>query len=189
MKHGLAAAMATSLIGHAALIAGTEFGSGSKPAEPSSPGPQHEALRVVLREPPLPPVAATNARSSGRGDKTAQAPTPGIPVPRYYATPELDGKPAPTAQIWPEYPESAARRHLTGAVTVRLFIDEQGSVESVEALEAQPPGHFEQSVIRAFQGARFTPGIRAGKAVKSQIVLRVTFDSPPPPFPAQTLSR
>jgi protein TonB len=189
MKHRLTAALAASVIGHAALIAGTGYGSGSEPPEPSSPGPRQQVMRVALSEPPLPAVAATNARSGGRGDKTAQATTPGIPVPRYYAAPELDGKPAPTAQIWPEYPESAARRHLTGVVTVRLFIDEQGSVESVEALEAQPPGHFEQSVIRAFQGARFTPGIRAGKAVKSQIVLRVAFDSPPPPLPEQTLSK
>lgn len=189
MRPELAAALAASLLGHAALIAGTGFGSGGGSTPPPAAAPAQQGMRVALRESAAPAAAVPVAASAERAQITAQARTPGISVPRYYSSRDLDGKPAPVAQIWPEYPESAARRHLGGTVTIRLFIDERGTVESVEAVEAQPPGYFEQSVIRAFQGAHFTPGIRAGKPVKSQIVLRVSFDSPPPPLPAQTLPR
>lgn len=190
MRPELAAALAASVLGHAALIAGTGYGSASASLEPASPAPPQQGIRVALRESRLPAAAPAKADAGNRAEKTAQAPEPGIHVPRYYSTRDLDGKPAPLAQIWPDYPESAARRHLGGTVTIRLFIDEEGSVESVEAVEADPPGYFEQSVIRAFQGARFTPGIRGGKPVKSQLVLRVSFDSPPPPVvPAEGLLR
>jgi TonB family protein len=104
-----------------------------------------------------------------------------LPASRYYTSRELDGIPGPLAQIDPEYPESAARRHLGGKVVVRLFIDEAGRVERVLTLRADPPGYFENSVQRAFGAARFTPGIRNGRPVKSQLTLAVSFDTPPPP--------
>jgi protein TonB len=99
----------------------------------------------------------------------------------YYPVRELDVRPGVTRNIEPEYPEAAARRSLSGKVVIRLYIDEKGSVERVETLRADPPGVFEQSAERAFRAAHFTPGMKAGRAVKTRMTIEVRYDSPPPP--------
>ena len=90
-------------------------------------------------------------------------------------------RPGITRNIEPQYPEAAARRSLSGKVVIRLFIDEKGSVERVETLRADPPGVFERSAERAFGAAHFTPGMKAGRAVKTKMTIEVRYDSPPPP--------
>lgn len=99
---------------------------------------------------------------------------------RYYTPRELDVKPGIMTRTEPEYPEAAARRFLSGKVVLRLFIDESGAVERALALRADPPGYFEQSAERAFGAARFTPGMKDGRAVKVQLTLEVSFESAPP---------
>lgn len=84
-------------------------------------------------------------------------------------------------RVEPEYPESAARRFLAGKVVIRLFIDESGKVERVVTLSADPPGHFERPAEEAFRAARFSPGMKDGRAVKVQITLEVNFEHPPAP--------
>lgn len=100
---------------------------------------------------------------------------------RYYPVRELDVRPGITKSIEPEYPAAAARRSLSGKVVIRLYIDEKGSVERVETLRADPPGVFERSAERAFRAATFTPGMKAGRAVKTQMTIEVNYDTPPPP--------
>jgi TonB family protein len=129
-------------------------------------------LHVVITEesrptPPL-PVAQTGWRSL-------------LPGPRYYRTKELDVRPGIKTHVEPAYPESAARRFVTGKVVIRLFIDESGAVERVTTVKAEPPGYFEQAAERAFLAARFTPGMKGGRPVKVQMLLEVSFDGPPAP--------
>jgi TonB family protein len=100
--------------------------------------------------------------------------------PRYYPTSELDVHPGITMNVQPKYPEAAARRGLSGKVVMRLYINEKGSVDRVETLRAQPAGVFEKSAERAFRAARFTPGMKDKRAVKTQMTIEVSFDSPPP---------
>ena len=103
---------------------------------------------------------------------------------RYYPTRELDVRPGIRTNVEPEYPEAAARRSLSGKVVIRLYIDEKGVVERVETLRADPAGYFERSAERAFRAARFTPGMKGKRPVKTQMTIEVDFDSPPPPAPA-----
>lgn len=176
------AALAVSAAAHALLVGalGAPFGARWGEIswfEPSLP------IRAVLR----PGVLA--ARDSTGGEEASAGPLPPaetaeprralLPEPRYYLTRELDGLPAPLAQIEPEYPAAAAERNLSGRVVIRLFIDESGAVERVVTLRADPPGVFEQSAERAFLAARFTPGIKKGAPVKVQMTIEVSFDSPP----------
>ena len=102
---------------------------------------------------------------------------------RYYPVHELDVRPGITRKVEPRYPEAAARRGLSGQVTIRLYIDEKGSVTRVETLRADPPGYFERSAERAFRTAHFTPGMKGGHAVKTKMTIEVDYDSPPPPAP------
>jgi protein TonB len=106
-----------------------------------------------------------------------------LPQPHYYLTRELDVRPGIMTRVEPEYPEAAARRFLSGKVVLRLYIEETGAVERVEILAADPPGYFEDSAQRAFSAARFTPGIKDGRAVRVQMTLEVSFENPPAPAP------
>ena len=122
-------------------------------------------------------IAAAIALQAAAAEPAAPASSP------YYPVRELDVRPGITRNIEPEYPKAAARRSLSGKVVIRLYIDETGSVERVETLRADPPGVFEQSAERAFRAAHFTPGMKAGRAVKARMTIEVRYDSPPPPVP------
>lgn len=200
----LAASVALHLYGLALLEAmprGMSWGELSM----LEPGGRAKTLRAVLRPeapawtppvaPALPQAAPKPAPSepvpapSGQPGGSAAAPTLSpLPPQRYFQTRELDVRPGILVRVEPEYPEAAARRFLSGRVIARLLIDESGAVERVAIVSADPPGYFEESATRAFMAARFTPGMKDGRAVRVQMLLEVTFDSPPPPRPAGVTS-
>jgi protein TonB len=145
----LALAVAASLALHGALIASLGSDEGSPAGWPVS------VLTAIL----VPEAAAQQ---------------PAAP-PRYYRTSELDVVPGIMTRVNPEYPQLA---RASGKVLIRLFIDERGVVERVAVLRAEPKGYFEASAQRAFLAARFTPGMKAGKAVKTQLTLQVDYQYP-----------
>lgn len=73
---------------------------------------------------------------------------------------ELAGNPVP------RYPPAARRRGLEGVVVVRLLINTDGRVESVEYLEHQGDRDFRDAVDRVVSGWRFTPAMHQGQPVK-----------------------
>lgn len=133
-------------------------------AESAAPGP-------AAAEPPA-PRAVGPAAASGE-----TAPRSLLPRPHYFLTRELDVRPGIMTRTEPEYPEAAARRFLSGRVVVRLYIGEDGGVEKVDVVSADPPGYFEDAAARAFLAARFSPGMKNGRPVKVQMTLEVNFDS------------
>jgi protein TonB len=78
----------------------------------------------------------------------------------------------------PVYPETAVLQNLRGRVVIRVYINETGTVDDVEVVNANPPGIFDDSAITAFRAARFTPGMKGHKAVKSLMTLEVSYGSP-----------
>ena len=172
----LTAALAVSLLFHALLVATFEQLYGERWRLASSH--RREApLRVTLRapEPPLHQAIEAPAASVPRATESAA-----IPGRRYYATRDLDVRPGIKTHTEPEYPEAAARRSLSGKVLIELYLDETGAVERVAILRADPPGVFEASVKRAFSAARFTPGMKEGRAVPVQMTVEVEFETPRP---------
>ena len=101
-----------------------------------------------------------------------------VQVSSYYHTRELDVRPGILTRVEPAYPEAALRRGLSGKVVIRLYINEQGGVDRVETVRANPAGFFEQSAARAFRTARFTPGRKGKQAVRTQMVIEVSFEAP-----------
>jgi TonB family protein len=85
----------------------------------------------------------------------------------------LDTSPYPLIDITPEYPDSARNQH--GKVVLRLYIGENGDVDDLIVVRATPRGLFEQAAITAFAKGRFSPGMKAGLAIKSQIAVEVEF--------------
>ena len=64
-----------------------------------------------------------------------------------------------------------------GTVLLQLSIDEKGQVQNIEVLESEPPGYFEESAVKAFREAKFSPATKGGVPVKSSVKIRVKYDS------------
>ena len=126
------------------------------------------------------PLRLAGAIAASIALHAAAAEPAAAPSSRYYPVRELDVRPGISRNVEPEYPEAAAHRSLSGKVVIRLYIDEKGSVERVETLRADPPGYFERSAERAFRAARFTPGMKGGRAVKTQMTIEGSSESRPP---------
>lgn len=186
-KQRIAAALAASAALHALLVAGLQQSTG--PRWGGFSWSQFAApIRAVLVSGPAEPAPAaaepiaprTASAPAAGGDSAApgdSAPRALLPRTHYFLTRELDVRPGIMTRTEPEYPEAAARRFLSGRVVVRLYIDEDGEVEKVDVVAAEPPGYFEDAAVRAFLASRFSPGMKNGRPVKVQMTLEVNFDS------------
>ncbi len=109
-------------------------------------------------------------------------PTPAAPVPPAATTPPSDlTLPEVTTQSDPQYPPAAASAGLEATVVLRLDIDVDGRVAHAEVDE--PKGHgFDEAALRAAEGLRFSPALRAGRPVPVRILFRYVFalDEPAP---------
>jgi TonB family protein len=62
-------------------------------------------------------------------------------------------------------------------VVINVFISETGKVDDVTVSRSDPAGIFEESAINALRVAEFTPAIKDRKAVKSLVVLEITYEA------------
>jgi len=88
----------------------------------------------------------------------------------------VDMHPVALSPIKPVYPEKGAELGVDGKVVLLLLIDETGVVKEVSVVEADPEGIFEESALAAFREARFAPAQKNGRAVKSRVLIRVTYE-------------
>lgn len=180
----LAAALAASLVFHVAAFTGlVHFSPG---AGGSGPSPSHSARSTVqarlqpLAEgipaaaPETPPVLADNAPLAppGGGSRTETG-LVSLPQPYYHTARELDQRAAPKTKIKPPYPEAAG--NLEGYVILRLLINEAGKVDETVVVRSEPGGIFDSTARDAFGNALFTPGIKNGIPVKSQMMIEVRY--------------
>lgn len=202
----LALTLAASLLLHFALIFGLQIRAVSAPAhaarviqarlveaqealaapilEPDTLAVQAQApLPLAEPEPaaPEPPAAATPA-SAAAPESSARLPSIEVPLiedPTYYSAKEVDVHPAALQAIQPRYPDEAASANVTGSVVLVLLLDEGGRVKDISVEEAEPPGYFEASALKAFRHARFAPAQRGGKVVKSRMRIKVNYELEP----------
>jgi protein TonB len=87
----------------------------------------------------------------------------------------VDKKPVPRKQSAPEFPAKARQRGIQGFVKLNLFINDEGAVEKVRVLEAEPQGVFEESAIAAAQAWEFEPAEYNGNAVTGWFKRTVSF--------------
>jgi protein TonB len=154
-----AAAIAASVLLHGLLVG-------------SVPTPERGATAVDLPDPLRARISADEPAAkiaSARPSSAAPA------APRYYRTRELDIVPGIMTRVQPEFPQYV---HTNGKVVIRLFIDEAGTVEHVAIVRADPPGTFDASAQRAFLAAKFTPGMKGGVPVRTQVVLELSYTQP-----------
>ncbi|HEX2984423.1 MAG TPA: TonB family protein [Ignavibacteriales bacterium] len=73
-----------------------------------------------------------------------------------------------------KYPELAERANVMGEVSVRLYINEYGSIDNAEIIKGIGMG-CDEAALEAIKKATFLPGRFLGRNVKSQIVIPVEF--------------
>lgn len=148
-------------------VAAVEPSPAAVPVEAPRPAPPQPAPEP---SPPAPPEPSPPA-----------SPAPGVELPlaedpTYYPAAKVDVHPQALRRIEPVFPDAAANAGIQGEVTLLLLIDEFGVVKEASVAEAKPEGWFEESALEAFRNARFRPAERKGRAVKSRVLIRVSYE-------------
>jgi protein TonB len=87
----------------------------------------------------------------------------------------LVAEPVPRMRFPPRYPQRALMRHVEGKVVLRFTINPDGSVSDAEVIEADPPGYFEQSALRAISRWQFHPKVVDGNAVSRTATQTISY--------------
>jgi TonB family protein len=127
---------------------------------------------------PIPPKAAPPDEDEVVPEKEKPKPTP-TPTPK--PTPPPPSKPISggvlngkaTSLPKPPYPAAAKAVRASGAVSVQVTIDENGSVISASATSGHPL--LRQAAESAARGARFSPTLLSGQKVKVTGVITYNF--------------
>lgn len=121
--------------------------------------------------------APATATDPGVQAHDGQRPAPAPLDPVYYSARELDVYPTPLVPLHFESPAHLAGSGIVRDVLVRLMVDEAGAVDQVVVIAGDPAGDFELHARAKLASAKFNPGRREGRAVKSQVTVRISFDS------------
>jgi TonB family protein len=171
----LGAAIAASVALHLGVMPGLSSGLGGP--DLGGEGPPLRA-RIALEKDQR---RAAAERVPGSDRSTGPGPAErGLPVVRespYFTASELDHRPVPLLPVDPRYPDGADGR--VGRVVLNLFIDRDGGVDKIVLVSGDHP--FDESAMWAFGLARFSPGVRRGAAVKSQMLIEITYRPEPSP--------
>lgn len=106
----------------------------------------------------------------------AVAPPEPEPVMDFFDQGEVDQLPMTVFRMKPLYPFRAKRLGIEGSVSVKFLVDAAGRVSRVTILESNPPGIFDESVLKALPSWKFTPGELGGNAVNTWVSTVIQFD-------------
>ncbi|MCL2013199.1 MAG: TonB family protein [Cystobacterineae bacterium] len=161
------------------------------PPNPAPPPPHEETAQV---EPPPPLLAGVSPGSTtesgsfsapigntGHGSMQGPAPNPAEvkpykadPYAHYASAHEVDKQPEVRSKFEIEYPEEARKAGIEAAITLRLWIDEHGKVQRVEALQKVGYG-LDEAAKKAIMRYQFHPARKGGKPLPSNILYTFTF--------------
>ncbi|PIV81512.1 hypothetical protein COW53_03960 [bacterium CG17_big_fil_post_rev_8_21_14_2_50_64_8] len=88
---------------------------------------------------------------------------------------DLDEPPRALVRTKPQYPFKEQQRGVDGYVEVKLLVDADGLVSSVQVLQSDPPGVFDDAALKAVPNWKFAAGRIEGRPVPSWVVTRVVF--------------
>ncbi len=131
------------------------------PAPPSPPAPAPVADAAPTAKPVMVPPASPPVVDA------APLVAPPAPTLTYHGAMGLNPSPRPLSDIEQLVPEAAGSRG--GTVVLRMYINEQGTVDKAEVLRSTPPGLFDATALEAASRVKFAPGYLAGVPVKSQV--------------------
>ncbi|MFG0250782.1 MAG: TonB family protein [Phycisphaeraceae bacterium JB051] len=140
--------------------------------DPTPPTPQLATLDLNMAMPEMSPVLVSVMTPPPAPKPVARTVTKTTPTPkpvtnRTYNSDQVDNPPRELAgNPQPEYPERELKRGRTGAVTVKLLINERGRVEDAQLVDHVGSSRFADSVMRVIKQFRFTPARHQGQVVK-----------------------
>lgn len=143
----------------------------NKPPEPAL----HQTLNQRLSL-PFEVNIKLSARPSGLKLPTALALPSNLNLENIFTVGELDQPLITLTRIPPLYPLKAKRSGIHGWVNVKFIVNEQGRVENITIVKAQPPGVFDASVMRCVSGWHFKPGTVEGLPVKVWAETTIRFE-------------
>ena len=79
---------------------------------------------------------------------------------------KADGEYLPIVKVKPVYPRRAQQRGIEGYVLLEFVVTTSGAVRDPVVVEAQPPGVFDQSAIRAALKFKYKPKVANGEAME-----------------------
>lgn len=152
----------------------------TKPKAPENPEPEPPASPVS----PMASAEPTSQEAARESASSASASTESSPQPDQrprqidggYEVGDVDSPPRIRSAGQPEYPYKARRRGVEGRVVVRLLVSAEGRVERADIVSADPPGVFEDAVLRAVRRWRFEPGRVAEEPVPTWVLVPLRFD-------------
>jgi len=144
------------------------------PPPPPPPPPPKKIIEAPKQQAPEPYVPPPDVPVPAPAEPVISAPVTTPPPQPYVIAPPpppvVEAPPAPPAPPKPairkgitpikreelEYPKSAIRLGIDkGRVVARLNIDEKGNVTNVTIVSAEPPRHFDRSVIEGLMQWKF----------------------------------
>jgi len=157
------------------------------PDAPANPRPRTTAItasdHATLEESAVAEPGDSSPVASGEPVKQTPArpeettlPRADVPLlvdPTWYTAQDLDVYPRALAPMELAYPSTATGQ--AGEVSLLAMIDEWGGVRDVTVVKAEPAGSFEEPALQAVKATRFSPAQRDGRAVRSQIVVKLRF--------------
>lgn len=88
---------------------------------------------------------------------------------------DLDQPLTVISRIPPVYPFRAKAKAIEGWVSVEFTVNEQGRVEDIKIIDAEPKEIFDDSVIQCLATWRFKPGRVNRELVKTRAITRIRF--------------
>jgi outer membrane biosynthesis protein TonB len=96
--------------------------------------------------------------------------------PVYLTASELDVRPYPEAEVVIPFPDMELGEGKVEGVLV-LYVDIDGKVDRIEVRESTLPPLLEHVAMSSFMQAKMQPGMKEGKAVRSQMKVLVEFEA------------
>lgn len=122
--------------------------------------PEQKTIASSRAHPPVPPEE--------------QAPEASLPPARIiYSENELDGPPEIIGELTID-PLGLIPPEIVGLMTIRLLVDESGAVVWSYVEQSDFSQDADQQIVDEFKAARFLPGKKAGKVVKSLIQIEIS---------------
>lgn len=87
---------------------------------------------------------------------------------------EVDSKPVIVSRVRPYYTTEARNNKIQGTVTLRVLVDETGTVKKATVVRGLPDGLNEKAVEAAYK-TTFRPAMKDGKPVPYSVLLQMTF--------------
>jgi TonB family protein len=76
----------------------------------------------------------------------------------------------------PDYPPDAKSRGINGDVYIKILVEKDGRIGQMKVESSNPPGIFDESVLKAAGLWRFEPAMEKGRPVASWIGQRIRFE-------------